>query len=138
MHTCCRTDVGSEVVMRATDGDVRVVAEVPASSITTPRRISLLVDQAEFEAWLEKALPGDTLEYHRGFLPLDRLPPGSRLGQQNAIQLDRVAADAMALAGAGRVHLVQRRHGCGDYSYIAVAAAGRRPFDCRPAGKLAL
>jgi hypothetical protein len=124
--------------MRATDGDVRVVTEVAASTITTPRRISLLVDQAEFEAWNEKALPGDTLEYHRGFLPLDRLPAGSRLGEQNARQLDRVAVDAMALAEGGRVHLVQRRHGYGDYSYIVVAAAGRQPFDCRPAGKLAL
>ena len=88
-------------------------------------RPQLLVTEPSFLRWLAGAKPGESLVYHRGVLIIDRLALGSRLSRQDALVLDRVAKAAMAAAESGRVHLVQRRHGDGDYSYIMVAR-GRR------------
>jgi hypothetical protein len=88
-------------------------------------RPTLRVTVAEMSAWVSSALAGERLEYFRGFLVIDRQPAGSRLGTRDRDELDRVADAAMALADAGRVHLVQRRHGNGDYSYLAVARSPR-------------
>ena len=94
--------------------------------VARPREARLLVNHQYLRAWLLTAEAGDVLEYHRGFLAIDRLPPGSRLHAQDASELDRVAKAAMAAADAGRAHLVQRRHGEGDYSYL-IAARARPP-----------
>ena len=51
--------------------------------------------------------------YHRGFLPFDRLADDG---------LDRMAARLLHLACQGELILTQRRHGDGDYEYLAVAA----------------
>lgn len=94
-------------------------------------RIHLHLTEAELRVWLSSAAPGDWLEYHRGFLALDRAL-GSRLGEVDRKELDRVAERAMALAQAGRGHLVQRRHGAGDCSYLfVVASAPARNADLR-------
>ncbi len=92
-------------------------------------RPHLLVTAADLELWLGRALPGNALDYHRGFLALDRVTLGSRLSKEDAGELDRVATAAMAAAEAGLVHLLQRRNGDGDYTYLAVMArktGGRR------------
>jgi hypothetical protein len=75
--------------------------------------------------WVATATPGGVLEYFRGHLAVDRVAPGSRLGREASDELDRVADAAMALAQAGRVHLVQRRHGDGDYSYFLILGSSR-------------
>ncbi len=76
---------------------------------------------ASLEEWLATARPGAAMEYHRGFLALDR-GKGSPLGEERGLELDRVAAALMTMAEAGQIHLVQRRHGGADYTYVAVAA----------------
>jgi hypothetical protein len=40
--------------------------------------------------------------------------------------LNRIADMVFGLAAAGRIHLLQRRNGPGDYSYIMVAGSGVR------------
>ena len=77
------------------------------------------------DEWLVQAKPGDRLEYHRGYLAMDR-GVGSRLGEESGLELDRVATAVMAMAAAGHVHLVQRRHGPNDYTYVAVRARSPR------------
>jgi DNA-directed RNA polymerase specialized sigma24 family protein len=91
-----------------------------------PPRIHLLVTESELRAWLARAAPGDRLDYHRGVLAADRLVPGSRLPDGDCKQLNRIADMVFGLAAAGRIHLLQRRNGPGDYSYIMVAGSGVR------------
>jgi hypothetical protein len=66
-------------------------------------------------------MPGDLLEYHRGFLALDAIEQGTRLAERDRAELLRVARRAYWAAELGLVHLVQRRHGPDDYSYFAIA-----------------
>ena len=82
---------------------------------------------ADLHRWFSTAEANSTIAYHRGFLAMDR-GAGSRLGDDAGEELDHIATALMAMADAGRVHLVQRRHGACDYTYLAVAArrCGRR------------
>lgn len=80
---------------------------------------------ADLENWLAIAAPGDALAYYRGRLAMDR-SVGSRLGENDRKELGRVADAMMILAQSGHVHLVQRRHGLDDYTYIAIASRSIR------------
>lgn len=71
--------------------------------------------------WVGQAVPGDILEYHRGFLALDTMPQGTRLAERERAELARVARRAWWAAERGLIHLVQRRHRSDDYSYLAIA-----------------
>jgi len=44
------------------------------------------------------------------------------LGEGDCRRLSRLARRALIFAEEGRAHLVQRRHGDGDYSYLAIKA----------------
>jgi hypothetical protein len=72
-------------------------------------------------AWLGQAAVGDILEYHRGFLALDRSSCGDPTGEHHRTALGRVAICALRLADRGLVHLLQRRLGSDRFSYLAVA-----------------
>ena len=74
-----------------------------------------------FRAWLQRADPGASLEYHRGLLSLDRSPE-SDLPEERRSALSRVADLALNAAERGRVHLVQRRNSEFDFSYLAIKA----------------
>ena len=97
---------------------------VPGATAGIPmgmKNHSLILTEIELCGWLGQAAPGDSIEYHRGFLALDRCRIGGRLREQDATELSRVA-DRAWLAAEGRlVHLVQRRNGQDDYSYLLVA-----------------
>lgn len=83
-----------------------------------PRFLAVRAD--EFDAWLESAGSGACIQYHRGFLPLDRDRGFSPLGEHHRQELIDVATRAMAQADGGQLLLVQRRHGHCDYSYVAI------------------
>jgi hypothetical protein len=91
-----------------------------------------VTSEAALLAWIDLALPGDVLEYHRGFLALDSHPQGTRLSERDRTVLLRVARQAWRAAEQQLIHLVQRRHGEGDYSYRAIARL--RPA-CAPASR---
>ena len=74
-----------------------------------------------FHAWLQRADPGACLEYHRGLLSLDRSPDSNLPGARRRA-LSRVADLALNAAERDRVHLVQRRNGELDFSYLAIKA----------------
>jgi hypothetical protein len=102
------------------------------TATASPQATAQLVGSlAELNAWLAGAANGEALVYHRGCLAIDRLVPGSRLPRRDAEELDRVAKAARAAADIGRVHLVQRRYGDGDYGYIIVARRRAPVFACR-------
>lgn len=79
--------------------------------------------QTEMElcGWLGQAEPGGVLQYHRGFLPVDRDAQQSRLGKQDRQALIRMCDRAHWAAARGLAYLLQRRHGECDYSYLIVA-----------------
>ena len=74
-----------------------------------------------FRTWLQRAGSGACFEYHRGLLSLDR-SPDSNLPEARRRALSRVADLALNAAERGRVHLVQRRNGELDFSYLAIKA----------------
>jgi hypothetical protein len=77
------------------------------------------IETSDIEAWLAGAVAG-VLEYHRGFLAVDRIEI-RRAGEKERRRLGAAADLALRLASEKRVHLVQHRHGAGDYSYFMVA-----------------
>jgi hypothetical protein len=92
-------------------------------------RLDPPVSLAEFNRWLLRAQPGQQLEYHRGMLNRDR-SPASGMSDEHRRGVARVADAALQAAEDGLVHLVQRRNGPFDFSYVAVCAdrgrSGRR------------
>ncbi len=91
------------------------------STIVQLPPLRLRLTQVEFCGWLGQAGPGDMIEYYRGFLALDSLPAAQRLAQRDCAELLKLARRALWAAEQNLVHLVQRRHGTDDYSYLAVA-----------------
>jgi hypothetical protein len=81
----------------------------------------LILTEIDLAGWLEQAAPGDAIEYHRGFLALDRCRVVGRMGEQDATELSRVADRAWWSAQRGLAHLLQRRDGPADYTYLLVA-----------------
>jgi hypothetical protein len=90
-------------------------------SESTPSLAQMQTDA--FRAWVQQAGPGACLEYHRGLLSLDRSPE-SECSEERRRALSRVADLALAAADRGEVHLVQRRNGRFDFSYLAIRTAG--------------
>lgn len=86
----------------------------------TPARPRPLTD-IEFCAWIGQAMPGDRLEYHRGFLGIDIFPMLGRLADREREELSRLGSRAFWAAEQGLVHLVQERVGPDRFAYIAVA-----------------
>ncbi|HET6377006.1 MAG TPA: hypothetical protein VFG05_01650 [Methylocella sp.] len=91
------------------------------SSILHLPPLRLRLTEAEFCGWLGQAAPGDIIEYHRGFLALDRMPAAQRLAERDRTELLKLARRALWAAEHDLVHLVQSRHGPDDYSYLAIA-----------------
>lgn len=88
-------------------------------------RPRLLLRLAELHDWLANARPGEVLEYHRGVLARDRLAGASRLPQGQSTELDRLAKAVLTIAETGEGHVLQRRNGADDYTYILIARALR-------------
>lgn len=91
------------------------------SNTTRLPSVRLRLNEPELCAWLGQATPGEVLEYHRGFLALDRYPFMSRLSDRERAELIRLSKRAFWAAEQGLAHLVQHRHGPDDYSYLVVA-----------------
>jgi hypothetical protein len=77
--------------------------------------------EIELCGWLGQAAPGDILQYHRGFLAIDREPQHARMAKTDRDELIRMCRRAHWAAECGLAHLLQRRHGDGDYSYLLIA-----------------
>ncbi|HXF88168.1 MAG TPA: hypothetical protein VNK48_07445 [Xanthobacteraceae bacterium] len=90
-------------------------------AITRLPAVRLRLKEIDLCGWIGQAMPGDMLEYHRGFLALDVTEHGTRLAERDRTELARVARRAWWAAELGLVHLVQRRHGPDDYGYLAIA-----------------
>lgn len=92
------------------------------------------IDEMMLCAWAAQAAPGETIEYHRGFLGLDRTSYGLPMSPEDRAALIRMATRAFALAERGFVHPVQRRLGPDRFSYLAIARP--RPCNAPPAAAM--
>jgi hypothetical protein len=90
------------------------------ATITTIRPKGPLTE-IQFCAWVAQAMPGDRLEYHRGFLVLDTFRGLSKLGDNERTELSLLANRAAWAEGQALVHLVQVRLGPNLFSYLAIA-----------------
>jgi hypothetical protein len=94
---------------------------VSSSVLTTSAKGSLLVNAIQFGSWLAQASTGDKLEYHRGLLAMDASQCSQSFDGHRRCELNRVARRAWWAAEEGLVHLVQRRNGPDNFSYLAIA-----------------
>ncbi len=111
----------STVVLPADDaaaGAAVTIGPWPAAGV----RPRLKLSEEDLCDWLGTAFPGDTIEYHRGHLAVDQAPGRSSLSDSDCRRLSGVARRALIFSEEGQAHLVQRRHGDGDYSYLAIKA----------------
>ena len=69
----------------------------------------------------ERAVPGDRLEYHRGFLGIDTTAVISTLPEPERRRLGALASAAYRAFDAAMVHLVQVRVGPDRFAYLAIA-----------------
>ena len=79
------------------------------------------ITEIELCAWLAQADPDDVLEYYRGLLAVDRAPYGQPMSAKDRFALGLLGDRAMRLADHGFVHLLQRRLGPDNFSYLAIA-----------------
>jgi hypothetical protein len=91
------------------------------STITKLPSVRLRINETDLCGWIGQAAPGDVLEYYRGFLALDTFSHGTRLPERERAELVRLARRAWWAGEQKLIHLVQRRHGPDDYSYLAIA-----------------
>jgi hypothetical protein len=72
-------------------------------------------------AWLGTAAAGDQLAYYRGFLAVDLASTDRALTKAEQAELRRVARRALFAAESGLAHLLQRRNGPDDFTYLIIA-----------------
>ncbi len=82
----------------------------------------ILTHEQDLVRWLSTAQPGEQFVYHRGFLVIDMSSSASNLLPPQREMVQQVASRVADLAARGLVQVVQRRHGDGDCSYIAIAS----------------
>lgn len=95
-------------------------------------RACVPLSMAAFRSWVAGAKLGERFEYYRGRLGIDRVKGTSSLREPERRKLNAVADYALALAGLGKLHLLQERHRAGDYSHWAVARAPGRSIEQAP------
>jgi hypothetical protein len=95
--------------------------------IPLPKRSGEPLREMDLCAWVTLASPGETLEYHRGFLGIDRTSYGLPMTAEARTDLLRTCDRALKLAEQDLVHLVQRRLGPESFSYVAIARKRRAP-----------
>ena len=113
---------------------MNTISFISPQSRSTAKAKASKVAMTEFDLcmWLGDAMPGDTLEYYRGFLAKDVWKgPGQRLKEPQRIVLDRLASRARWASERGFAHLVQRRIAPEQFSYLLIARP-RAPFAQSP------
>lgn len=87
------------------------------TNVATPSRIT----ETRLCAWLGTAAPGDRLAYYRGVLAVDLASTDGALTKAERAELRRVACRALFAAENGLAHLLQRRNGPDDFTYLLIA-----------------
>ena len=73
--------------------------------------------------WMANALVGQSIQYHEGFLLLDRSDSGSGLLSKDRNRIHALARRAWIACELGLVHLFSLKVADGHYRYLAVRSA---------------
>ena len=73
--------------------------------------------------WIANALAGQSIQYHEGFLMMDRSDTGSGLPAKERNRLHSVARRMWIACELGLVHLFSLKVADGHYRYLAVRSA---------------
>ena len=73
--------------------------------------------------WMANALVGQSIQYHEGFLILDRSDSSSEMAAKDRSRLHALARRAWIACELGLVHLFSLKVDEGHYRYIAVRSA---------------
>ena len=96
------------------------------------------ISATEICVWLATASAGEAITYFRGFLALATGEENGSRAEADRCELVTASGYLWKAAQHGRVHLVQIRHGVGDYTYMAIARGcpeeGRRTMAPSGAG----
>lgn len=91
-----------------------------------PRHLLYIPDEPLTEAalcdWIAQALVGEAIQYHEGFLLLDRSAQLSPFPTKERNRIHAVARRAWIACELGLVHLFSRSVGPSHYRYLAVRA----------------
>jgi hypothetical protein len=87
----------------------------------TPDAPAVITSEEDLCAWVSQAGSGEAIEYHRGFLCIDRSGIDRFGAPIETLAMNQIAQRAYALAEAGFVHLVQRRIDVETFSYLVIA-----------------
>jgi hypothetical protein len=90
----------------------------------------MFVGDEEVSQWLQEAKPGQAIQYFEGHLGPGTDAMGLPLPESERQAVARVADRLWRAAQHDLVHLLQRRQGPTNWSYIAVAGRKRAPA-CR-------
>ncbi len=90
-----------------------VVKESPYS-----QRKKDMISQKAFNTWLQNAKSGDRITYYRGYLVDSLLQPIAAAADSDRVK--KLGKSVHAVAEAGSLILVQKKHDDFDYEYIAV------------------
>ena len=71
-----------------------------------------------YNTWLNKAMPGNTITYYRGYLCDPYLQPISPTIDRDRVK--RLVKEVYKSADANLVTLVQKKHADFDYEYMAI------------------
>ena len=77
--------------------------------------------------WIANAMPGAAIEYHQGFLLVDRSETASELPTKERSRLHAIARRAWIACELGLVHLFSMKVAEAAYRYIAVRSATALP-----------
>lgn len=83
--------------------------------------------EAAFCDWIASASVGQSIQYHEGFLLIDRTEARSALSRHERERLHAVARRAWIACELGFVHLVSQKLGDEHYRYIAVRSSAVLP-----------
>ncbi len=106
---------------QTTESDPRgLVADVGRAGLRSLYKPAVSLTEGGFCDWIANAMVGQSIEYHEGFLLLDRSETVSELPTKERARLHAVARRAWIACELGLVHLVSLKVEEGRYRYIAV------------------
>lgn len=107
-------------------------ADVGCSVLRSVRIPPAPLTEARFCDWIAEARVGDTLQYHEGFLLLDRSESSSGLSTKARVNLHALARRAWIACELGLVHLYSVRIAECHYRYLAVrSCSSHQPSEIR-------
>lgn len=97
-----------------------LVADVGRAGLRSLYKPAVPLTEGGFCDWIANAMVGQAIEYHEGFLLLDRSETVSELPTKERARLHAVARRAWIACELGLVHLVSLKVEEARYRYIAV------------------